>query len=153
MARTSIAAAVLLPAVFFAVVAWLSHRQALSEGASRLDPASRVAQEHAMRVIETNEVVAQTILNFIGAASDAEIRDHEADLHEKLKSITAKQAPRNAKRVSRFPPACSSSTTTWKWPGPARAHCATPAARSLMWNRPRPRSPRSIAAAAHSTCC
>ena len=92
--RASIVAAVLLPAVFFAIVAGLAYRQALAEGASRLDRASRVAQEHAMRVIETNEVVAQTILNFIGAASDAEIRDHEADLHEKLKSITAARCAR-----------------------------------------------------------
>jgi signal transduction histidine kinase len=87
--RASIAAAVLLPAVFFALIAWQSYRHALSEGGNRLERASRVAQEHATRVIDTNEVVAQTILNFIGAASDAEIRASEAELHEKLKSITA----------------------------------------------------------------
>ena len=90
--RASIAAAVLLPAVFFALVAWLSYRHTLSEGASRLERASRVAQEHATRVIDTNEVVARTILNFIGGATDDEIRANEAELHGKLTSITASLA-------------------------------------------------------------
>jgi two-component system NtrC family sensor kinase len=79
--KLSIVAAALLPTAFFAAAAWISYRQTLSEAATRIERASRVAQEHAMRVIETNEVIARNILHVLGSASSAEIRGREGQLH------------------------------------------------------------------------
>lgn len=87
--RVSMAVAALLPAAFFVMAAWYSHRQAFDEGQLRIDRAVRIAQEHAAKVMETNDLVLGRVEDVIGDLTDLAIREQEASLHEELHRVTA----------------------------------------------------------------
>lgn len=83
--RLGIVAAILLPTTGFAIAAWHGYRDTMSSARLRIDRAMRIGQEHASRVIETNEVITREILNMLGDAPDEDLRRNERVLHEQLK--------------------------------------------------------------------
>lgn len=87
--RVSMAAAALLPTAFFVIAAWYSHRQAFEEGQLRIDRAVRIAQEHAAKVMETNDLVLGRVQDVIGDLTDLAIREQEINLHEELHRVTS----------------------------------------------------------------
>jgi signal transduction histidine kinase/CheY-like chemotaxis protein len=82
--RVWIAMSLVLPVVFFCSIAWYTRGQTLTEGQARVEQVAAIAREHASRVIETNGVLVQFILNELGSQSAADIRAREETLHRKL---------------------------------------------------------------------
>jgi signal transduction histidine kinase/CheY-like chemotaxis protein len=85
--RIAIVGSIALPALLYAVVAWLTYSQALDEARERLERASRIAQEHAQRVVETNEVMSRALLNAVDGLDDAQIDARRAALHVQLQHL------------------------------------------------------------------
>ncbi|MBC7702241.1 ATP-binding protein [Aquabacterium sp.] len=82
--RVWIAMSLVLPVVFFCSIAWYTRGQILQEGHARVDRAAAIVREHASRVIETNGVIVNFILDEVGSQSAADIRAREGPLHRKL---------------------------------------------------------------------
>jgi signal transduction histidine kinase/ActR/RegA family two-component response regulator len=82
--RIAIIGSIALPALLYAAVGWLTYSQALDEARERLERAGRIAQEHAARVVETNEVISRALINAIGDLTDAQIIERRAVLHAQL---------------------------------------------------------------------
>jgi signal transduction histidine kinase/CheY-like chemotaxis protein len=85
--RIAMVGSIALPAFLYAVVAWLTYSQALDEARERLERASRIAQEHAQRVVETNEVISRALLNTVEGQDDAKIDAHHVALHAQLQRL------------------------------------------------------------------
>lgn len=82
--RVWIAMSLILPVVFFCSIAWYTRGQTLQEGQARVDRAATIVREHASRVIETNGVIVNFIMDELGSRSAADIRANEQALHLKL---------------------------------------------------------------------
>ncbi len=79
----------LLPLLAFVAVAGLLYRQAFVEADRNVAGASRIAQEHALKLFETNDMLLQRMLDLLGDASDAELVARGAELHARLKSMAS----------------------------------------------------------------
>ena len=76
-------AAAIVPAAMFGVAAVQSYRSAFAQGEADVDHAARMANEHALRVVQTNELVFDRIDDEIAELGDAQwpgaqarVRDH-----------------------------------------------------------------------------
>lgn len=78
---------VVLPAGFFAVAAYFRLQQMRDEASVRLDRAVRIAQEHALKVLDTNEMLLARMLDLAGQEDDAALRSREPRLHAQLTAI------------------------------------------------------------------
>jgi len=87
--RVVLVLAALAPAVMVAAVAWYLYRQALSEAASRLDQVARIAEEHALKVFETNFALANRVLDLTGNDAPAALLAREPELHAALRRMGA----------------------------------------------------------------
>lgn len=86
--RAVIFLAVLLPTLaYIGVTAWL-FTEASAQARADLDRSARIAQEHALKLFDTNEMVLQRMLDRLGNRPDAELRSDRA-LHEWLKNLAA----------------------------------------------------------------
>ena len=79
----------LLPLLAFAVVAALLYRQAFDDAQRVLDHNSRVAQEQALKLFETNSMLLQRMLDLLGDASDDDVLARGQQLHLRLKAMVA----------------------------------------------------------------
>ena len=79
----------LLPLVAFAVLAGLLYRQAMSDAEQAVAGASRVAQEQALKLFETNAMLLQRMLDLLGDLSDEQVLARGAKIHARLKSMAA----------------------------------------------------------------
>src|SRR5262245_47252966 len=87
--RAVILFALLVPAVvFFAAAAYL-YRQEFSDARSRLERTARIAQEHALKLFETNEMLLQRMLDLLGNASEADLLAQSDILHQRLRRMAA----------------------------------------------------------------
>jgi two-component system NtrC family sensor kinase len=85
--RLAIALAALLPAAFFAAAVRLAYVDAVDAAHNRLDELARVAEEHAVRAFERDELVLQQMLRLLGEDDDEALRRREAQLHEVATTI------------------------------------------------------------------
>ncbi len=82
--------AVLVPlAAFAAVAAWLHHR-AYADASIALDRAARIAQEHALKLFDTNEMLLQRMLDLAGDEPDAQALARSAQMHAQLRAMAAR---------------------------------------------------------------
>jgi signal transduction histidine kinase/ActR/RegA family two-component response regulator len=87
--RAVIVLAVLLPTIGFAgVAAWL-YDQEFHDARLQLRSDARIAQEHALKLLETNEMLLQRMLDMLGDASDEALLARSGELHERLKRMAA----------------------------------------------------------------
>ncbi len=84
--RWSMVMAAALPALFFAVAAWSTYRDAMTDAWARVDRSARIGVEQASKVLETNETIARHILGQLGSSTVEEARGRERELHELLKA-------------------------------------------------------------------
>jgi len=78
-----------LPLLAFALIAVLLYRQAFDHAALAIDRASRIAEEQALKLFETNAMLLQRMLDLWGEASDDELRLRGEDVHQRLKRMVA----------------------------------------------------------------
>jgi two-component system NtrC family sensor kinase len=87
--RASVIAAFVVPLVVFVGVAALLYQSAFTEARERLERAARIGQEHASRVVETNDVLARVVLAQAGELPDAAIVAGRDAQHARLAQLTA----------------------------------------------------------------
>ncbi len=87
--RAVITLAILLPTAAFVVVASYLYHQQFRDARLRLDHGARIAQEHALKLFETNEMLMQRMLDLVGQASDAEILARSEETHLRLQRMAA----------------------------------------------------------------
>jgi two-component system NtrC family sensor kinase len=85
-------ASLVLPAVLFTFAAWMSYRNIQRATDERIDRSLDILHEHALKVLQTVDVVFDEIDAFTGGMSDDDIRINEGPLHERLARI-AKDLP------------------------------------------------------------
>jgi two-component system NtrC family sensor kinase len=85
-------ASLVLPAVLFTFAAWMSYRNIQRATDERIDRSLDILHEHALKVLQTVDVVFDEIDAFTGGMSDDDIRLNEGPLHERLARI-AKDLP------------------------------------------------------------
>jgi signal transduction histidine kinase/CheY-like chemotaxis protein len=88
--RSLLVAACLVPALAFAGVAWREHQRLHREAAESVDRIAAIAQEHALKVIETNALVLDRIEDSVRGLSWEEIGARERELHETLRDLEAR---------------------------------------------------------------
>jgi signal transduction histidine kinase len=79
--------AVAAPAVIFAAVAAYLYQEEFSGARLRLDRAAHIAQEHALKLFDTNEMLLQRMLDLVGSSDDAQLRSRGEELHHRLKQM------------------------------------------------------------------
>jgi two-component system, NtrC family, sensor kinase len=77
-----------LPLLGLAGTAAVLYGQVFDEAREQLDAASRIAREHASKMLETNEMLLERMLDLLGTSSDGELLARGAQLHEELKRMT-----------------------------------------------------------------
>lgn len=87
--RASVVGALLVPILVFAIVAAFLYRNAFVEARERLERAARIGQEHAARVVETNEVVARTVLAQTRDQDSKTLVARQERFHILLRELTA----------------------------------------------------------------
>ena len=85
--RAVVVLAFALPLAMLAVTAVALYRAAFDEAHEQLDAASRIAQEHALKMLETNEMVLARMLDLLGNAADADVLARSAEIHARLKEM------------------------------------------------------------------
>ncbi len=85
--RLLLVAAVLVPILAFAAAAWRDHSRLQAEAAATVDRLSAVAEEHALKVIETNALVLDRILDRVRGLGWDEIAARQAELHDALRAL------------------------------------------------------------------
>lgn len=85
--RLLVAASLILPALIFALVAWLGYRQQFFESAGRLERTLDVVYEHATKVFETFDLAARYTDEIVNVP-DSDIRANERDLSQRLRILT-----------------------------------------------------------------
>ncbi len=84
--RTLLLLCVLVPMVLYAIFAGYRYRQAHEEAEVRLDRALRIANEHALKVLETNETMLRHVLDLSEGIESAPA-GRRLLLHRQLKAI------------------------------------------------------------------
>lgn len=87
--RAVIVLALVLPAVAFAAVSVWLYQDTLAQSRRALDRNARIAQEHALKLFDTNEMLMQRMLDLLGTASDAELLPRSTELHHQLARMAA----------------------------------------------------------------
>ena len=90
--RAVIALAIALPLVALAATAAYLYRQTYEEARQDLDAASRIAQEHALKMLETNEMLLARMLDLLGSDTDEKVLARGAEIHARLKDM-ARELP------------------------------------------------------------
>ena len=83
-----ILASVLFPAILFMMAAWFSYVEILRESQARVDRTTRLLEEHALKVFETNRLVIDQIngrIRFMDWSREAD----RLDLHKLLEKLQA----------------------------------------------------------------
>lgn len=85
-------AAFLLPLLVFATASWIAYGHAFDEARQRLQRTLDLVHEHAIKVFETHDLIAQQVNQTLHGLSDADIRTRERDLHERFAKLSDRLA-------------------------------------------------------------
>jgi len=87
--RLVVVLAALVPIVMFAGAAFYLYHQAVADARLRVDRAARTAEEHALKVVETNIALLNRVLDILGDDDAETLLAREASLHDVLTRMTA----------------------------------------------------------------
>jgi signal transduction histidine kinase/ActR/RegA family two-component response regulator len=82
---------VLLPLVAYLAVGTFRYQQLRGETEVRLDRALRIAQEHALKVLDTNETLLARVADSVSTLDAAQIEARAPVLHQQLKAVAARR--------------------------------------------------------------
>jgi signal transduction histidine kinase/CheY-like chemotaxis protein len=80
-------AAVVLPCVYVAIMAFSDFRAREADATDLTLRTVRVAEEHALKVFDMNEVLDARVVDLVQGLDDDGIRGREAEIHEKLRTM------------------------------------------------------------------
>ncbi|TWG88448.1 signal transduction histidine kinase [Cupriavidus gilardii J11] len=85
--RALLVIAVALPAAMVAAWGWLALRHDMDNAELRAAGMARVVQEHASKIFDTNHQINSRLRDVTAGMSNAEVRQHEQELHVRLADI------------------------------------------------------------------
>jgi len=88
--RSVVFLALALPTIGYAIVGVLLYKREFAEARMKLDRASRVAAEHALKLFDTNEMLLQRMLDLLGERPDSELLLDSPAIHVRLAQMAAK---------------------------------------------------------------
>ncbi len=77
-----------VPLALFSLVAWSLHDRALADARLRVDSAARIAEEHALKVFETNIALLGLVADSLGSDPEDVLRARQRSLHEQMVRIS-----------------------------------------------------------------
>jgi len=80
-------ASVVLPLALLAATAAIDYVRVMNQARERVQKTASIAQEHALKVLETSEVIITRVLDLLDDDSDAQIKTREPSLHANLKRV------------------------------------------------------------------
>jgi two-component system NtrC family sensor kinase len=86
--RSVTIAALVLPVLLFVVISALLYRQQFRDARQTLEGHSRIAQEHALKLLETNEMLLERMLDLVDDVSDEQLLARSEELHRRLKAMS-----------------------------------------------------------------
>jgi signal transduction histidine kinase/CheY-like chemotaxis protein len=87
--RATMWLAVAVPLLLFALVGRNLHERALAEARLRVDSAARIAEEHALKVFETNVSLLNRVADALADDPETLLRARDRSLHDQLVRMTA----------------------------------------------------------------
>ncbi len=81
------ALSVLLPVCYFAWLGFRTYHSEFEDARTRLERSIDLVREHAAKVFETHQLVTQQVDEILYGFTDAQIRDREKELHERLAAL------------------------------------------------------------------
>ena len=87
--RATMWLAAAVPLLLFALVGWNLHERALAEARLRVDSAARIAEEHALKVFETNIALLNLVAEALGDDPEDQLRARQRALHDQMVRMTA----------------------------------------------------------------
>ncbi|MGE5523390.1 MAG: ATP-binding protein [Rhodospirillaceae bacterium] len=85
--KAAMIASVVLPFAMLAVTAALDYGRIMRQSTERVHKTASIAEEHALKVLETGEVIIGRVLDLIDGATGSDIAAREYALHMKLRQI------------------------------------------------------------------
>ncbi len=79
---------IVIPVSLFAITGWVSWDREFAAARTELMQAAAVSREHAIKVFETTEVVADHIGEIVLGRSDEAVRADEPAIHQRLKALS-----------------------------------------------------------------
>ena len=86
--RLMLAASIILPILLFCYAAWLNYNTAFSLADERIERALDISAQQALRVMQSINVVFDSVEQITRGRSEQSIRSSEAELSERLKQFT-----------------------------------------------------------------
>ena len=78
-----------LPALLFVAVSAVLYQRQFSDARQTLESHSRILQEHALKMLDTNEMVLQRMLDLVGDEPDSQVLARSESLHHRLRAMAA----------------------------------------------------------------
>jgi signal transduction histidine kinase/ActR/RegA family two-component response regulator len=78
-----------LPALLFVVVCAVLYQRQFVDAGKTLESHSRILQEHALKMLDTNEMVLQRMLDLVGDEPDSQVLARSERLHHRLRAMAA----------------------------------------------------------------
>ncbi len=86
--RLATVTSVVAVAALLAAIAWLARERAIDEGRARLGRLAQISQEQALRIVETNEVIARSLMAATEGEDNAALRARAPHLHQLMRQLT-----------------------------------------------------------------
>jgi PAS domain S-box-containing protein len=83
-------AAILLPATLFAYLAWLDHADYLRRSVERSGQIATILHEHALKVLDTDELAMDLVESRIAGLDWPTIRDQEREIHSLMETLASR---------------------------------------------------------------
>lgn len=92
MLIATLVASIVTPLLFLTAYGYFGYQSRISDSSEGIDRLSRVADEHAVKVLDVSQEVALRVLAMVGDDGDARIRARQKSLHDFLED-TARRLP------------------------------------------------------------
>ena len=120
-----------LPLLVYGLVGLYRYQQIRLETEVRLDRALRIAQEHALKIFDTNELVLDRVLDALGSSDARTIQKREKALHDQLRGISWNKP--QIQSISVVGPEGKLLASDRSYPAPAALTAANQA--NFQWHR------------------
>jgi two-component system, NtrC family, sensor kinase len=85
--KVLLAASLIVPVLLFTLFAWYNYRAAFANAEKELQRASQLAGEHATRILEAQNQVAERVADLVRGMSDDAIKSEQLSLHKSVARI------------------------------------------------------------------
>ncbi|CAN7700093.1 ATP-binding protein [Caballeronia sp. LjRoot29] len=85
-----LAISIIVPVIALSGYGYYDYQRRLTDAQDVIDRLARVADEQAVKVLDLNREMYERVLELLDESNDMQIRSHEAEIHQRLKTIAEK---------------------------------------------------------------